>query len=446
MHTATLTTDATLLDEIPLERLEADITGHASRIAAATAQWLLWIAAYDRRQGWAQWETKSCAHWLNWHCGVSPRTARQHVAVAHKLTNFDQLRATFVAGELSYSKVRAIARVVTPQNEAELIGTARAATASQLERMLNKLPNPDHIDDDGNETSPINCTFTNNNDGTMTMTLTAPTADMAHARAVLNKATANTIAREQTNNETRTDTIDRLDGLKHIRANTATALITGALNTPRGTESTVLVVADIETLTGQDPDGESTIDSQRVHPAVVQRLTCDGKIQAALLDHDGTEKACGTETRLVPRNLRRLLERRDHGMCQFPGCESQHRLHAHHIIHWANGGPTELDNLICLCHFHHHIVHEGGWNITTTTSGWAFHDPQGNHHHVPLLRLPTSTPLADTDAKPTNGSAGPLAGTGERANMAFAIDVLTTNNQLQTQRRERRHAGLGSST
>ena len=118
MHNATLTTDSTLLGEIPLERLEADITGFASRIAAATAQWLLWIAAYDRCQGWVLWQTKSCAHWLNWHCGISPRTARQHVAVAHKLTTFDQLRSTFLAGELSYSKVRAIASTTTASTKA----------------------------------------------------------------------------------------------------------------------------------------------------------------------------------------------------------------------------------------------------------------------------------------------------------------------------------------
>ena len=425
----TLTTDTALLDEIPLERLEAEITGFASRIAAATAQWLLWIAAYDRRTGWASWETKSCARWLNWHCGVSPRTARAHVHVAHKLTEFPQLRDAFLAGELSYSKVRAIARVVTPENEAELIGTARDATASQLERMLNKLPNTDHIDDDGKETTPHNCTFVNNSDGTMTMTVTLPTADMAHARAAVNKATADTIAREQTDTETRTETIDRLGGLKAIRASTVAALITGTLHASRGTESTVLVVADIETLAGQDPDGESTVDSQRVDPAVTQRLACDGKIQAAILNPDGTEKACGSETRLVPRRIRRLLLRRDHGMCQFPGCESEHRLHAHHIIHWADGGPTELGNLISLCHFHHHSVHEGGWNITVTNHGWSFYDPQGNRHHVPLLRLPTTTPLAESN--------GNLAGTGERANMAFAIDVLTTNAQLQEQRRHK---------
>ena len=135
-----LTTDTAALDEVPLERLETEIAGFASRLAAATARWLLWIAAYDRREGWASWEAKSCVHWLNWQCGVSPRTAREHVRVAHTLVEFDQLRDMFVAGQLSYSKVRAISRVITVDNEVDILHIARNGTASQLERILGKLP------------------------------------------------------------------------------------------------------------------------------------------------------------------------------------------------------------------------------------------------------------------------------------------------------------------
>jgi len=76
------TTDMKLLAEMPLERLEAEISSFAGRLASATAMWLSWIAAYDAREGWAGWQAKSCAHWLNWWCGVAPRTAREHVRVA----------------------------------------------------------------------------------------------------------------------------------------------------------------------------------------------------------------------------------------------------------------------------------------------------------------------------------------------------------------------------
>jgi len=35
----------------------------------------------------------------------------------------------------------------------------------------------------------------------------------------------------------------------------------------------------------------------------------------------------------------------------------------HHIIHWPDGGLTELDNLVSLCRPHHRRVHEQGWRI-----------------------------------------------------------------------------------
>ncbi len=82
----------------------------------------------------------------------------------------------------------------------------------------------------------------------------------------------------------------------------------------------------------------------------------------------------GRRTRLVSRKLRRALERRDRG-CRFPGCAATRRLHAHHIVHWADGPPTELDNLMLLCTFHHHTVHEGGWRIDPATG--AFVNPHG---------------------------------------------------------------------
>ncbi len=433
-----LTTDRAVLDEVPLERLESEISGFASRLAAATARWLIWIAAYDRREGWRSWEAKSCAHWLNWHCGVAPRTAREHLQIAHKLEAFPLLREAFAAGELSYSKVRALARVVESVNEADLIDLARRSTASQLERVVGKMPKLDDAADEsdpgesnGGASNGDEIRFTYNGDGTMTMAVTRPVAELASARAAIESKTADFIAREQNDGETRSDVIDRLGGINVIKADVATGLITGTIDAPRGVESTVLVVADIDALRGADDRAESTVDSQRVEPAVVQRLCCDGIIQAALIDGNGVEQATGSEQRIVPRRLRRLLERRDHGMCQHPGCESTIRLHAHHVVHWANGGPTELENLVLLCHYHHHSVHEGGWNIVGHPGGWRFVDPNGNPHSVPVLRLPTTRPLPSSTAEPVPGTAAPLAGSGERADLNFIADVVISNTALR---------------
>ena len=66
--------------------------------------------------------------------------------------------------------------------------------------------------------------------------------------------------------------------------------------------------------------------------------------------------------------VRRALLSRDRG-CRFPGCPATHRLHGHHVKHWANGGETSLDNLILLCPTHHRLVHEGGFDVRRLDDG-----------------------------------------------------------------------------
>ncbi len=112
---ATVTLDGPeALIELPLERLECEITELAGHINAATCRWLLLVAEFDRREGWGTWECRSCAHWLNWKCGIALSAAHEKVRVAHCLSKLPAVTASFAAGQLSYSKVRALTRVATP--------------------------------------------------------------------------------------------------------------------------------------------------------------------------------------------------------------------------------------------------------------------------------------------------------------------------------------------
>jgi hypothetical protein len=88
----------------------------------------------------------------------------------------------------------------------------------------------------------------------------------------------------------------------------------------------------------------------------------------------------GRRTRTIPPALRRALEVRDRG-CRFPGCGLRFT-DAHHVRHWADGGPTSLANCLLLCRFHHRLVHEAGWRVTVDARGRArFVDPRGFEHH-----------------------------------------------------------------
>ncbi|MDN5757501.1 MAG: 13E12 repeat family protein, partial [Tomitella sp.] len=133
-------------EERDLGDIEREICTLAAHIAAATARFLTLLDTFDRRGGWAGAGVLSCAHWLSWKCGMSMRTARDHVRVARRMAALPVTREAFTSGTLSYSKVRAITRVATPETEKDLVNSASSATASQLDRLvrgLRALPDPD---------------------------------------------------------------------------------------------------------------------------------------------------------------------------------------------------------------------------------------------------------------------------------------------------------------
>ncbi|HKK29953.1 MAG TPA: HNH endonuclease signature motif containing protein [Alphaproteobacteria bacterium] len=93
-------------------------------------------------------------------------------------------------------------------------------------------------------------------------------------------------------------------------------------------------------------------------------------------DEAGSTLDVGRKTRSIPPAIRRALRRRDQG-CRFPGCTAHKYVDAHHIMHWADGGETKMDNLVLLCRHHHRLVHEGGFDVRMTASGPEFTDATG---------------------------------------------------------------------
>jgi hypothetical protein len=117
-----------------LTELGNRITRVAAHAAALEYRLLVMIAEFDRRKGWERGGHKDCAAWLEMHTGMSRVTARERVRMARALVQLPKISETMATGELSFSKVRALVRVATPDNEAELIPMARECTASRLEK------------------------------------------------------------------------------------------------------------------------------------------------------------------------------------------------------------------------------------------------------------------------------------------------------------------------
>ncbi|HEX6714567.1 MAG TPA: DUF222 domain-containing protein [Thermoleophilaceae bacterium] len=100
---------------------------------------------------------------------------------------------------------------------------------------------------------------------------------------------------------------------------------------------------------------------------LARRLACDGSV-GRILEKDGKPISVGRKTRTISPALRRALALRDKG-CAFPGCCQRRFVDAHHIEHWADGGETNLDNLVQLCRYHHTLIHKALFKIQREADG-----------------------------------------------------------------------------
>jgi hypothetical protein len=121
----------------------------------------------------------------------------------------------------------------------------------------------------------------------------------------------------------------------------------------------VMTLADLAQQKGTaDVEGGGTVDA-----ATAVRIACDSKVMRVVLGAKSEILDIGTLDRTIPNPIRRALIIRDRG-CAFPECGRRPRqCHAHHVQHWAKGGPTSLNNLVLLCGEHHRVMHHGHWTV-----------------------------------------------------------------------------------
>ncbi|GAA4542504.1 HNH endonuclease signature motif containing protein [Mycobacterium paraffinicum] len=172
-----------------------------------------------------------------------------------------------------------------------------------------------------------------------------------------------------------------------------------AARRPHGQHTTVVVHLDVGQRAAALHLGPLLSDAERRY------LTCDATCEVWFERH-GEPIGVGRTTRTINRRLRRALEYR-HPMCAVPGCDATRGLHAHHIRHWEDGGPTELANLVLLCPYHHRLHHRGVITITGTPDALVITDSAGRALSPGSLAHPPTGPPPAVPPCP-----GP---TGERA-------------------------------
>ena len=470
---------------MPMERLEARICELAGHLTAATCQFLMLVADFDARQGWADWEMPSCAAWLSWRCQIAPGTARDQVRVARALGGFPLITAEFAAGRLSYAKVRALTRIVTPETEADLLEMALPMTAGQLERFAQAHRRVTREQEQlvrsrrkfcwqwaGDFEFAFRGLLPPEEAAVVLQALRAALGDLEHPHEQDGKdgirweeATPPPVRRE--------DAGDLASALVEICAEYLNARASSADNPD--TYQVVIHAGAAAITAGDDqpepqpapagPEPADGIEPGRVsaetrpalpiwHPAFPMRchlqdgpaispralklIGCNATISTMVHDVDGTILNVGRRTRKPPPALRRAVRERDRYRCRFPGCQSR-RTDTHHIIYWSNGGKTRLGNLISLCKRHHAIVHDKGIIIATIPDGFAFCTREGTP-------IPASPPLPRTSGNITTSHDAAITPTtiippnsGERLDLNLAIWIAFSNAYTKAEHRQREH-------
>ena len=492
------TDDFSTMDD---DTLAAAVSTLAAHIHAATYRLLVLIAELNRREVWAAQGALSCAHWLSWACGIDTHTAREKVRVARALTELPLLSEALAKGELGYSKVRALTRIATSRNEADLLNIGLHGTAQHVEkfvRLHRRAKRAEETERADAQHDNRGLTFWHEDDGTVVLHGRFPPEMGARILSVLDAAMTAHAAEQPAavwDNEGLApedvprgtsgvggvqpprdsagsakpvssvcdSAVDadagarrvpgREDGSRELLAHvprgtcghgaSSADAATGAgareavaahrkedaevflTDVPRGTfargpsrtvrradalawmaerlfesgdapalapdRHEIVVHVEAEVL-ADGRAGRCEIEHRTAIAAeTARRLCCDAGIVPVVDGANGEPLSVGRRTRSLPPAVRRAHSNRDRG-CRFPGCPATHRLHGHHVKHWAEGGETSLDNLILLCPTHHRLVHEGGFDVRRLDDGaFRFTNPHGLAIRPPR-RQETSSP------------------------------------------------------
>jgi hypothetical protein len=415
----------------PLAELESEICTLAGHLAAATCRFLVLLAEFDAREGWASWDMPSCAAWLSWKCQLGSGTAREHVRVARALTTLPVIRGEFAAGRFSYAKVRALTRIATPDSEADLAEMAGPMTANQLERFARAHRTvTTAMGEQAQLDRRLRWRF--EDDGSLSLSVHLPPEDGAAVLTALRAATSDRVCAETPAQPTSTSLADALVEM-------AESHIAGKTRDLQNPDIYQVIVHATPDALAPGPPAATPAQPSRCHiedgPAIsraaLQQIACDAVLSWMSHDKHGNVLDVGRRRREPPPALRRALRERDKCRCRFPGCHRR-ATQAHHIRWWLHGGITSLGNLISLCKYHHRLIHQHGYSIGTTPVGsFTFFRPDGKRiPDSPSLPEPAGPLFGEHDAEITPETIVP-PWYGERLNLDYAIAVLFGNQQAR---------------
>jgi hypothetical protein len=198
-----------------------------------------------------------------------------------------------------------------------------------------------------------------------------------------------------------------------------TFLAHGAMEMSGGDRNQIVVHVAAETLRDRKAGCCEIEEGPSIAAETARRMSCDASL-IAMIERDGEPLNVGRKTRAISPALWRVLKARDKG-CRFPGCANSRYMDGHHIIHWANGGETKPENLVCLCRFHHRAVHEGGVRIEQLDDG-ALRFVKANGNVIDSTAPGCRQPRGDVSRLPSGIAIAKWR--GEKMDVGLGVEVL----------------------
>ncbi|MEE6163833.1 MULTISPECIES: HNH endonuclease signature motif containing protein [unclassified Mycolicibacterium] len=347
------------------------------------------VAELERDELCGATGARSIAELVAWKTGATPHNAGIMVTVARRLDEFPLCAEGMREGRLSLDQVGVIAERAADGSDAHYAELAAVATVTQLRTAVKLEPRPEPQP----RPEPKRAFRKDVHEDHTTYQITLPHDEAATVDAAMQSHQDALIAEWKRDHEdadggTSEQAPPFPDAVDAFMSVVEAGWDTDVARRPHGQRTTVVVHVDL------DKDGEKPVAALHLGPALSaderRYLTCDATCEVWFERH-GQVIGAGRTTRTVNRRLRRVLEYRDR-CCAVPGCGATRGLHAHHIRHWEDGGPTDLDNLVMLCPYHHRLHHKGGITITGPAHQLTVTDPTGQQLHPGSLARPPTTP------------------------------------------------------
>lgn len=351
--------------------LETRIVQAKRHMDAVHARWLLDIAEYDRRQIADISHRLSTTGWLKSVLRLSGRVASTLVRQARGLLRMPEVAQAAIHGEVTPDAVAQLDRARRRHPDdfvhhaAVFADIATYLDPSELRQAIGHWEQ--QID------YPSAVARTKQQRGRRRLSITQLFDGMWLINGELDPETG-AIVNQAVEQASRIGYLDGNDPRQpwQVRADALAGICEQSMRhltaTSKGVKPHITVTVDAATLLRIE-DGLAAIDGAPIGHATLDRLVCDSSIIRILVDETGSPIDVGRATRVVPSGMRRALDARDRG-CQWAGCDAPADwCDAHHIEHWADGGPTELENLVLLCRTHHTAIHDPNSSSTDLSPG-----------------------------------------------------------------------------